>query len=377
MSRVADPETTSEAARYEAQRLAFAPLIFQACRALRDTGILALLRKRGSNGVTADDAVAETRVSVYAAALLLEAGFAGGLCACEPTDDVPRFVITKAGVYWLHDELTRVHAEFVHHVCYEAAFRLDIALREGVPAGLCKLTSASTPQSREPAKWTTVYEALSELSPEVRRAWFEFDHYHSDGVFSLCIERVFAALATSSTASLVDIGGNTGKFARLVLTRAATPGTSPLRYTMVDLPGQIATAREELGDLAAHAAFAPRNLLDPDAPLPNADVVWMSQFLDCFSEAQIVSILKRVAHALSSGGRVFILETFWDKQRHAAARHCVIGTSLYFACVANGTSRMYHSAAMRRLIRESGLIVLDEDHQVGLFHSLLTCGLAP
>jgi len=45
---------------------------------------------------------------------------------------------------------------------------------------------------------------------------------------------------------------------------------------------------------------------------------------------------------------VFILETSWDQREHELARFCVIGTSLYFACIANGNSRMYHSKVMMR-----------------------------
>ena len=37
------------------------------------------------------------------------------------------------------------------------------------------------------------------------------------------------------------------------------------------------------------------NLLDRDVPFPTGfDAVWMSQFLDCFSEEEVISILTRV-----------------------------------------------------------------------------------
>ncbi len=384
MSRVADPSTSGELARYEAQKLAFAPLIFQGCRALRDFGVLDALRRAGGSGLSAREAVellseraaaSELAVSspmggraaapsAYAVGLVLEAGFAGGLCQCDLSTSEPRFTITKAGVYWLHDELTRVNAEFVHHVCYVGAADLSEALREGVPAGL----RALAPATQQATPWKTVYEALVDLSTDVRRAWFDFDHFYSNGVFEECLPRVLSA--ASAGKDLVDIGGNTGRFARLILSQKAPPN-----YTMVDLPGQLATAKSELAALGERVNFLALDVLDVGASFPESDVFWMSQFLDCFSEPQILSILQRVRRALRPGGTVFVLETFWDQQRYEAARHCVIGTSLYFACIANGDSRMYHSAVMERLIREAGLVVRHADHKIGISHSLLTCGL--
>lgn len=347
----------NELARYEAQRLAFAPLMFQACRALRDVGLLEQLARARQRGVTTAEAVQESGLSAWAASLLLEAGFASGLCACDVGAAEPRFTITPMGLYWLRDPLTRVNAEFNHHVCYQGAFNLREALLEGRPAGLPAIDRTGA---------STVYEALHALSPDVRRAWFDFDHYYSDGVFESCLPRVLEG----APRRLVDIGGNTGKFAGLCLSRAPE-----LEVTLVDLPPQLAEARQNLAPFGDRARFSPLDVRDGGAPFPaGADVYWLSQFLDCFSEAEIRSILTRVRAALPPHGRVFILETYWNEQRFDAARFCVIGTSLYFACIANGTSRMYHSAVMKRLVAEAGLAVREEVPNVGLSHTLLICG---
>ena len=92
-----------------------------------------------------------------------------------------------------------------------------------------------------------------------------------------------------------------------------------------------------------------------------------------FSETEIVHILSRVRAAMGPSGRAFILEPFWDQQDHEVARFCVIGTSLSFACIANGNSRMYHSKVMLRLINEAGLRVVGGLSRVGLSHSLVEC----
>ena len=349
----------NELARLEAQRLAFAPLIFQACRALRDLGVLEHVASARQRGVTAREVVARTEgLSGWAAALLLEAGYAAGLCRCDPTAAEPRFVITPMGTWWLRDELTRVNAEFNHHVCYRGAFDLRAALTEGRPAGLAALA---------PTGFGTVYEALHALSPEVRRASFDFDHFYSDGVFELCLPHVL----TGGPARLVDIGGNTGRFARLCLSAAPA-----LEVTLVDLAPQLEVARAQLAAFGARACFVPLDVRREAAFPAGADVYWLSQFLDCFPDAEIVSILRRVRAALSPRSRVFILETYWNEQRFDAARFCVIGTSLYFACIANGSSRMYHSAVMKQLIAEAGLALREEHHHLGLAHSLLVCAAA-
>jgi hypothetical protein len=47
--------------------------------------------------------------------------------------------------------------------------------------------------------------------------------------------------------------------------------------------------------------------------------------------------------------------------------------SLYFTCIANGNSQMYHSADMLRCVAASGLRVIGDRDQVGLYHTLLQC----
>lgn len=349
------PPSANLLARFAAQRLAFAPLMFQACRALRDVGILERLSAARGRGLTATQAVERCGVSRYAAELLLEAGLASGLCTYQEEQPEPKFFITAMGAYWLRDPLTRVNAEFNHHVCFRGAFKLREALLEGRPAGLPSIDATGA---------ATVYEALRSLPEEVKQAWFEFDHHYSDGVFELCLERVLEG----GVRSAVDVGANTGRFARLLLEKSAA------HVTLVDLEGQLAVAGANLKDFSGRFALAPRNLLNPEAALPaGADVYWLSQFLDCFSEQEIRSILLRVRAAMRPDSRAFILETYWDQQQHEAARYCVIGTSLYFACIANGNSRMYHSQVMKRLMREAGLQLVAEVPHLGLSHTLLEC----
>ena len=99
----------------------------------------------------------------------------------------------------------------------------------------------------------------------------------------------------------------------------------------------------------------------------------MSQFLDCFSEEQIISILKRSKNALNPNGYIYILETFWDCQRFEASAFSLQQTSLYFTAMANGNSQMYDSKVFVRCMKEAGIEVVEQKDFIGVSHTLLTC----
>ena len=352
-SRFIDDETSTLDARLCAQRLAFAPMMFQAARGLRDSGVLECLSQRGRAGATPEE-VAERvdGVTLYAARILLEAGLIAGLTAL----DGARFCITKAGYLVLRDALTRVNFDFVNDVCYRGLYALDTSLREGRPAGLATL-----------GPWETIYAGLSELPEPARSSWLAFDHFYSDGAFSQALPHVFAR----GPKRILDVGGNTGKFAVRCCQQA--PG---VQVGIVDHPGQLAAARERAAEhgLADRIDTHPADLLDASQPLPGGyDVYWMSQFLDCFSEDEITSIVSRTARAMPEGSALMVLETFWDRQRYEIGKLSVIATSVYFAAMANGNSKMYHSERMRACIERAGLRVDADVDGIGLSHTLLTC----
>jgi len=99
----------------------------------------------------------------------------------------------------------------------------------------------------------------------------------------------------------------------------------------------------------------------------------MSQFLDCFSENEIVSILERCAEAISDDGHIFIMETFWDKQKFEVGAFSLQMTSLYFTNLANGNSQMYDSTVFNKLIDRAGLKVVEQIDQLGVSHTLQVC----
>ena len=61
-------------ARHNAQKIAFAPFIYQATRALRDLGILDLLMRDQKEGLKVSTIATQLGLSDYGVAVLLEAG---------------------------------------------------------------------------------------------------------------------------------------------------------------------------------------------------------------------------------------------------------------------------------------------------------------
>ena len=336
----------------QAHRIAFAPLLFQAVRVALERGLLEALEASEGPGASPEEAAAACGMGLYATRVLLEGCTAAGAVLVEATQE--RYRLGPVGRLLLHDELVRVNMDFSNDICYQGAFFLDQALAQGRPAGLEVFGS-----------WDTIYQGLMDLPARARKSWLAFDHHYSDTVFPPALASVF----DRPVRSLLDVGGNTGKWAMLCL--EARPD---LRVTLLDHASQARTAAEN----ALNAGFAerlsthPLDLLDHSQAFPQGfEVVWMSQFLDCFGEADTVQLLRRGREALAPGARLMVLEPCWDRQPNAVARDAVMATSLYFACMANGKSRMFHSQDLLRGFAAAGLKLVADEQQG--FHTLFTC----
>jgi len=339
-------------AKEEAQWITFAPFVFQATRVLRDSGILSFVETQRT-GVTLEEVAREVKLPDYGVRVLVEAALGIGLLTVSDG----KYKITKTAYFIIHDELTKVNMDFTHDVCYQGMFFLEESIKNQKPEGLKVF-----------GKWPTIYEALSTNLPEkVKESWFSFDHYYSDNAFPEALPHVYK----HKPKTLLDIGGNTGKWS------LQSFGYDPdVKITILDLPGYVGAAKEQFekqgyGD---RISFYPMNILDETQKFPTGfDAIWMSQFLDCFSDAQIVSILKRCKRALNPSGFIYILETFWDRQRFEASAFSLQQTSLYFTVMANGNSQMYDSNVFIRCVEEAGLGVIEQTNYVGVSHTLLVC----
>jgi len=284
--------------------------------------------------------------------VLLEAGLSLEMVRVEND----HWFLTKTGHYIAGDELTKVNMDFTHDVNYLGFYHLQDAIKNGKPEGLKVF-----------GQWNTVYEALSEMSDQFRKSWFGFDHYYSDQAFP----EVLPLLFEHQPKKIMDVGGNTGKFAL-----ACTDFNDNVDMTILDLPGQCRDADKKIAAAGREERIhtVPLNLLDQTAAFPTGyDVVWMSQFLDCFSQEEILSLLCRGRDALNESGALYILETYWDKQAYEASTYSLHATTLYFTAIANGNSQMYHSEDMVNLVDKAGLRIDKTYEDLGVSHTLFRC----
>ncbi len=348
--------TTENLTALEAQRnahfIAFAPVIFQVSRLMKHYGILQLLAD-SHDGLTQNEIAEKTHLSNYATQILLEASLSIGTIYIKDE----RFRISKTGWFLLNDKLVEANMNFNHDVNYLGLFHLDQALETGKPEGLKIFGS-----------WPTIYEGLSQLPREVQQSWFGFDHFYSDNSFAEALEIVFK----HKPKTLLDVGGNTGRWALQCVNY-----DPEVHVTIMDLQGQINMMREQTKNEpnATRIHDFPANLLDENQEFPtNFDAIWMSQFLDCFSEEQVVSILTRATKSMTDNTRLFIMETLWDRQKYETAAMCLTLTSVYFTAMANGNSKMFHSDDLQRMIERVGLqIVTIHDHLGKGGHSIVIC----
>lgn len=339
-------------AKLDAQKIAFGPFVFQAAKCLRDFGILKAVLDSKNEGLTLQEIKDKTNISLYGVKVLVEAGLGMGIFLLNDS----RYTLTKTGYFLLADEMTRVNMDFMHDVCYKGAFDLDKSIKQGKPVGLDVF-----------GEWNTIYEALSTLPDQVKKSWFDFDHYYSDNAFDEVLPQIFKF----KPAKLMDIGANTGKWTLRCLEYNDT-----VSITMLDLPNQLKMARTniEKAGFLDRVTFHPLNILNKEEQFPEGqNIIWMSQFLDCFSKEEIVSILKRAADALAPGGRICILETYWNRQKYEASAFCLQQISLYFTCMANGNSQMYHSGDMIECLNKAGLTLEEDIDNIGISHTLFIC----
>lgn len=343
-------------AKQEAQKLAFGPIYFQVVITLKKLGILQLIWKN-RKGIAISEICEQLKLSEYGVRVLLEAAECANIIEYLDKDIVN---ITMVGYFLTTDTMTEVNMNFVADVCYDGARYLSESVQNGKPEGLKTL-----------GNWDTIYEGLSILPEQSRKSWFEFDHFYSDNAFPASLETVFK----TKPKTIFDIGGNTGKWSF-----ACCEYNPEVKIKILDLPVQLNVAKKN----AIEKGFQNRidfheiNLLDASQRIPaGADVIWMSQFLDCFSEDEIVTILKNVAQASDPNTNIFILETFIDNQKYPAAKYCLTATSLYFTFIANGNSKMYSLTSMTDLVSKAGLSVTETFPLIGdSYHTILKCKLA-
>ncbi len=337
----------------EAQKIAFAPFVFQATVSLRNLGILDFIFDNGTKGgVTIDEIDNKLSIGEYGLSVLLEIAESSDIVE---KDENGRYELTKIGYFLNYNQMTSANINFTQDICYKGLYHLQEAIETEKPSGL-----------KELGDWPTIYEGLSKLTSKEQKSWFAFDHYYSDEIFGEALHTVFE----KQPKLLFDIGGNTGKFAIMCCKHDAD-----INVKIFDLPGQLnkALAHAEKNGFEDRISGQEIDWLSDNPSIPKgADTIWMSQFLDCFSKEEILKTLKVAVSAMDSDTELIIIETFTDRQQYGSAKLTLEATSLYFTALANGNSKMYKSEEFKQLVDAAGLR-LEADKKVGDFHTMFVC----
>jgi hypothetical protein len=343
-------ELSAIQAKLEAQKIAFSPIAFEAVICLLRLGVLKSVADSRSDGASANNLSKDLGLSEYGVKVLLDMALT--LRVVWMNED--RYVLDKVGHFLLEDPMTKVNLNFTQDVCYQAMGDLMASIKNGAPEGLKVF-----------GDWPTIYPALSELPEPAKSSWFAFNNYYSRTAFPQALPIVFECHHTH----ILDVGGNLGAWAFQCI-----DFDPDVCVTIVDLPEQTTLAAEEIRKRNAQDRIGTHDMdvLDPNQHLPKgADAIWMSQFLDCFSEPQILAILNQAAGALEEDNSLYVLEPFWDCQQFNTGAYSINATSLYFTCLANGVSRMYSSKDIIASAQKAGFRLVAQHDDIGTGHTLL------
>lgn len=340
----------------QANRLIAGPVIFQAIYVLAKHNILKLLCEN-KNGMTIKQIADKTDLNEYALGVLFDAALSGQVLTVSE-DGV--YSITKIGYFIENDEMTKNQLGFCKYVCYEGMDKLDEAITSGKPSGLSVFNK----------DWETIYPHLKDLPEKAKEYWFKWDHQFSQSAFKEAIKIIDEKYKPEL---IYDVGGNTGKFSICVC-----QNTKDTKVKILDLPSQIKMAQENIKahGLDDRIEFMGVDLL-VDYKLPSeADIWWMSQFLDCFAPEHILRILKSIKNSMKDNTKVCILEPIADRQKFEASAYSINAFSLYFTAIANGYSRFFSTKMLTDLIEQAGLKVEKIYDGLGISNSLFICSRA-
>lgn len=336
----------------EAHRLAISPFVFQAMVAMTDLGLFKALDDAGEAGLTFEELQSASGCDEYTARSLLEVAVRFDVVQKRDAN----YSLTDMGIFFVNDLHVGINFRFTRDVCYEGLTHLTTSFKESRPAGLKVF-----------GEWPTIYPGIQKLPTVAKKSWFEFDHHYSDEAYPKALPLVFK----DGIDSITDVGGNTGKWAR-----CCCDWRDDIRVAVVDLPEQCETVDMVMAEagLSHRVTTYPMNVLS-DLPFPKTETKawWMSQFLDCFSPAQIVSILKKAHAAMADDAKLFILEPFIGRQPFPVADACLAAMSLYFTALANGTSRFYPYDEFVIYLEAAGFEIERIHDGLGMEHTLLVC----
>jgi SAM-dependent methyltransferase len=169
---------------------------------------------------------------------------------------------------------------------------------------------------------------------------------------SLSADEVAARLPVPPGATdLLDIGGSHGHYSVRLCRRHPQ-----LRSVVLDLPAAVAQAAPILAEENAdgRVVHRPGNALTDDLGERSVDVVFMSQLVHHFTDAQNRALMKRIARALRPGGVCAMLDSIRPQRPGDGGQGAAL-LDLYFALTSE--SGTWPLETMQDWLREAGLRV--------------------
>ena len=136
VNKFAEDKISAIDAKFEAQKIAFAPLCFQAIRALLELGIMQAINDAGDAGITVADLCQKTKISEYGIKVLCEMAVGMNVLKLRNENGAEKLFLGKIGWFLLEDNLTKVNFNFTNDICYKGAFDMADSVKNGKPEGL-------------------------------------------------------------------------------------------------------------------------------------------------------------------------------------------------------------------------------------------------
>ena len=122
-------------AKFEANKIAIAPLAFQAIKSMINLGILQAIEDADEQGISRKALAEKTGISEYGVGVLCE--MALGMNVIKLTQDsvsdpkTEKYKLGKIGWMLLEDDLCKVNFWFTNDICYQGAWDLEKSIKNG------------------------------------------------------------------------------------------------------------------------------------------------------------------------------------------------------------------------------------------------------
>ncbi|GAB7140515.1 class I SAM-dependent methyltransferase [Deferribacterales bacterium RsTz2092] len=310
----------------EAQRLVFAPLIFQMLDALLHFNILMLIATRGD--ATAQVICERTELSEYAVSVLLELAQNNDIVLKEGD----KYSLTELGKYLLNNQNVLTNIKFVHDVCYKGSFYLKESLVQMKACGLHTFGGAD------------MSDGINGLPHDARQSLIDFNSIFHYVEFSELLSMV---LKRKPAVVYVISSGNER------LGKSLLAADENVKLVCLGTAEQMEASKFAMGS-NVRISYVKNDVLTDDVPA-GADILILDMLLSTLDEQQAVHVLRKASMSVRQGGAVYILEPLVDEQSAVANSLALSAISIYCATLGNGASKMFNKNELLNIIEKAGL----------------------